>query len=143
MSDKQDRKEIDTVAEFKEKELAVLEELGPLEDLELIDRQITAEKFEFPVVYVGKAFLYYNHRTFPYVADWKRVRYYIHPEYIIILPVKSGTADSFSVYNNNSGVSTVKPGNLVARQPQTGYYKLMKYKDGLAFKRLEPINLPA
>lgn len=143
MSEKQDRKEIDTVAEFKTKEPDVLEELSGLEGLELVDRQIQAEKFRFPVVYVGKAFIYYNHRTLPYVEDWKRARYFINSDYIVILPAKSGTADSFSVYHNGSGISTIKPGNLVARQPQTGYYKLMKYKDGLAFKRLEPINLPA
>lgn len=137
-----DRKEIDTVAEFKAKEPDVLEELSGLEGLELVDKQIQAEKFKFPVTYVGKNFIYYNHRALPYVADWKRVRYYVNTDYIVILPAKSGTADSFSVYHNGSGISTVKPGNLVARQPQQGYYKLMRYKDGLAWKRHEPINPP-
>ena len=131
------------MAEFKAKESAVLEELGPLEDLELIDRQNRAEKFPFPAVYVGKSFIYYNHKAIPYINEWKRARIYIHPEYIVVLPVKSGTADSFSIYHNGrSGASTIKPGNLVARQPQQGYYRLMKYKDGLAWRRHEPINPP-
>lgn len=128
----------------REQQIDVLEELPELDDLELIERVGFSTQLDFPAVCIGKSQIYFNVKATPFLRTWKRVRVYITPEYIVFLPASELDKEAFKIFvgGDKTGMRVGKPVALTARHPQTGTYKLLKYKDGFAVKRYEPINPP-
>ena len=98
-------------------------------------------KYGFPTVHVMPDCIYFNSCASPYVP--KAIRWFSTAEYIIGLPANAEKG-SFKVSNCPSTKDTKRtsfPVSLREKRVRCGVYKLYKYKDGVAFKRYEPIEI--
>lgn len=116
-----------------------------LDDLEVIEKLCNKTLFPYPVVHASKDFLMFNTLSAEYLPSNLWIKWFVSSEYIIGLPASALDKDAFKMSKTHGGKSK----GYTARFPlamskergvREGFYKLYKYKDGIAFKRYEPIQ---
>ena len=117
-----------------------------LDELEEIQKLASFSHFDFPAIYFS-SIVFFNKASKPFVKEIEAIKWFVTSEYVIFLPAKRGERNSFLITTcgRNSGEKY-----YIARFPSVlrdekklkcGVYKLMKYKNGFAFKRYEPIEV--
>lgn len=114
-------------------------------ELELIEKGTIAEKFNFPVIYFGKDTCYFNSSARVQLSIPCRIKWFVSTEYVLALPATENDKNAYKMhlahtkgYGGTVGTFPHKLAN--EKKLKSGYYKLLKYKDGFAFKRYEPID---
>lgn len=115
---------------------------------ELLDGILVEEEFEeisrfnnlypYPVVYIGNTYLSFNIASHPVIDRFKAVRYYVSTNLVAMLPCNKGAVNSFAI---NVRKPLAIPVQLKEKKIRPGWYKLYRYKDGVAIKRYDPIKL--
>lgn len=117
----------------------LLLDIGELEEI----KKITSfQKWDFPVVYFGNSHVYFNKISDRFLAG-NAVRWFASSEYIVGLPAKDNSNNAFTLRKNKTtGVTYTAFPSVLRKEKklQDGHYKLLKYKDGFAFKRYEQIT---
>ena len=115
-----------------------------LNDLEVIERLNNQTVFPFPVVHASKSMLIFNSLAEEHLPTSAWIKWFASTEYIVGMPAKPSERNAFKI-----AYPTARRHCLTARFPDAmakdrglkeGYYKLFKYKDGIAFKRYEPLQ---
>ena len=107
------------------------------EEFEKVVRHSTA--YRDPVVNVGYTTFYFNQSAAAIIP--KFIKWLTTPEYIIGLPTTEDDKNAYSGNNRSEGgVTAAIPAMIKAKKPKKGVYKVMKFRDGFAFKRYEPIE---
>lgn len=114
----------------------LVEDLSTEEEFEEVCRG--AHKYPFPAINVDERFFTFNEASWPLVKEYKAVRYYLSKNLVAMMPCRKGSVNSF-VFKIKSGMTI--PTALQEYKIRPGWYKLYRYKDGVAFKRYEPIEL--
>ena len=123
-----------------------IEELELSSDIELEEIEKLLNKqpyFRFPAISLGDRWVSMNRHAIDsgIVPDF--IKWFVTTDYVIGLPGKQNEPNAFKVSKRSDS-------NLVAFFPtvlkrekklKPGVYKLMKYKNGFAFKRYEPVDL--
>lgn len=113
-----------------------------LGELEAIEKNISL--FTYPVVHFG-ALVTFNARAGKAGIIGEAIKWFVTPEYVIGLKAKKCSENAYAVRKNAANFncsSAAFPVKLKEEKKlQSGYYKLLKYKDGFAFKRYEPIEM--
>lgn len=109
-------------------------------ELDLIKNGLV--KLDFPAIYVGESVICFNREATRYVPDY--IYWYSSSEYIIGIPANKKNKYSFKVRSDSR--SAAKRACFPVRMKKekrvkSGYYKLYKYKNGIAFKRYEPLEI--
>lgn len=116
-----------------------------LDDLEVIERLNNQTAFPFPVVHASKSMLIFNALAEKYLPASAWIKWFASTEYIVGMPAKPSERNAFKISPPNK-----KKRCVCARFPDAmakdrglkeGYYKLFKYKDGIAFKRYESLEV--
>lgn len=116
-----------------------------LDELEVIEKLNNSTMFPFPVVHASKEMLIFNSLSEKYLPSSAWIKWFASTDYIIGIPAKQSDRNAFKIAYPNK-----KRRCLTARFPDAmskdrglkeGYYKLYKYKDGIAFKRYEPLQV--
>lgn len=116
-----------------------------LGDLEVIERLNNTTVFPFPVVHASKEMLIFNSLAEEHLPASAWIKWFASTEYIVGVPASPSERNAFKIAYPNK-----KRRCLTARFPDAmskdrglkeGYYKLYKYKDGIAFKRYEPLQV--
>lgn len=116
-----------------------------LNDLEAIERLNNVTVFPFPVVHASKQMLIFNSLSEKYLPASAWIKWFVSAEYIVGVPASPSERNAFKISYPNK-----RRRCLTARFPEAmakdrglkeGYYKLYKYKDGIAFKRYEPLQV--
>lgn len=115
-------------------------------ELELIEKGNIAEKFDFPVIYFGKDACYFNKSAKRQLSIPRSINWFVSSEYVLALPAPENSKNAYRISTLNSkghgGTLGTFPHRLAnEKKLKQGYYKLLKYKDGFAFKRYEQIVL--
>ena len=115
-------------------------------ELELIEKGTIAEKFDFPVIYFGKETCYFNKRAYEQLRIPRSINWFVSPEYVLALPAPENSKNAYkinvvSTKSNSCRLGTFPHKLANEKKLRPGYYKLLKYKDGFAFKRYEQIEL--
>lgn len=113
------------------------------EELEAIEKINVAEKFKFPVIYFGKAASFNGSAVDSGIVP-NYINWFVSTDYVIGLPADSKDKKAFKTHKSTTGSKSIV-GAFPARlrdekKLKPGYYKLLKYKNGFAFKRYEPID---
>lgn len=111
-------------------------EINP-EELEIIENRMAV--FDFPAIHLGKQHIYFNAKAFPYIPEY--IKWYASPEYIIGLPAIGKSKYSFKtrITSEFTRATTFPIRMKKEKCVKSGFYKLYKYKNGIAFKRYEQI----
>lgn len=119
-------------------ELRIDFELGDLEEIE----KLYGSKFKYPVVHIGNSAVF-NARAERAGIVGEAVKWFVTPEYVIGIPAKKNSTNAFSAYKTNYNGASVRFPSMLRDEKKvaTGYYKLLKYKNGFAFKRYEPLEV--
>lgn len=116
-----------------------------LDDLEIIERLNNTIAFPFPVVRASKQMLIFNSLSKKYLPASAWIKWFASTEYIVGVPASPSERNAFKVsYHNQSkhcACSRLPQAMSKDRGLKEGYYKLYKYKDGIAFKRYEPLQV--
>lgn len=116
-----------------------------INDLEVIERLNNTTAFPFPVVHASKEMLIFNSLSEKYLPASAWIKWFASTEYIVGVPASPSERNAFKITYPNK-----RRRCLTARFPDAmskdrglkeGYYKLYKYKDGIAFKRYEPLQV--
>lgn len=113
------------------------------EELEEIKRSGFVDRFPFPAVTIHGTTIYFNRFCTSLLGQV--VRWYMTGDYVIGLPPQKGdaTVDVFAIrfHGPGKGARTTFPMAMRSgKRVREGAYKVYKYKDGLAFKRHEPLE---
>lgn len=119
-----------------------MEELDfDLGELEAIEKQIG--NFPYPVVHFGST-VYFNTKTRSILGNASKIRWFTTPEYVVCLPTEANDTKGFTLLHYKNGRLGLFGAFPVAlrndKKLSEGFYKLFKYKNGVAFKRYEPIT---
>lgn len=112
-----------------------------LDELELIEKRLNT--FSFPVAHFGKG-VYFNIPSLAVLGGVKYVRWYATTEYVICLPTSESDPLAFSLCtaHNSAGLLGRFPAMLAHdKKLKPGNYRLLKYKNGVAFKRYEQLSV--
>ena len=115
-----------------------MEVLADVGEVEVVKKH---GRLPFPAVTLGDRMVYFNARAAKLMTGWTRVSIGITPEYIVILPA-TGENHSIPLQKHKPNPQLVPPVALTSRQPQRGTYKLLRYKDGFAFRRDGLVDTP-
>ena len=116
-----------------------------LDELEVIERPNNQTTFPFPVVHASKQMLIFNSMSEKYLPASSWIKWFASTNYIVGIPANPTDRNAFKIAYPNK-----RRRCLTARFPDAmskdrglkeGYYKLYKYKDGIAFKRYEPLQV--
>lgn len=103
-------------------------------------------KYSYPVLQFGKHCIYYNSACSK-IFNPTHIKFKLSPEYLVILPAKANEQNAFVLHHiNGSGKAerSTYPANIRNRKAiKYGWYKCYRYKDGLAIKRYEPLEVSA
>ena len=118
-----------------------------LDDSELLDIIPCANrKYSFPVITVTEHNLYYNSRC-ELLMNYDRIKFQLASNYLIIMPAALTDKKSFSLwkpYNGCGGLISTMPTDLLCRKAiKPGVYRVYKYKNGIAIKRYDPLEVAA
>lgn len=118
------------------------EEIELNEDLELVEK-LVGRSVGYPAVTVSNKSnqMYFNKHAWALLP--KHVKWLTTTDYVIALPADEKDRNAFSVRREPEclGAQTFFPVALrKEKKIKDGTYKLYKYKDGVAFKRYEPIG---
>lgn len=113
------------------------------EKLEERKRRGFVDRFPFPAVTVHGTSIYFNRFCTSLLG--KAIRWYLTGDYVIGLPPQKGdtTVDVFAIrfQGPGKGARTTFPIAMRSgKRVREGAYKVYKYKNGLAFKRHEPLE---
>ena len=112
--------------------------------MEEVEKNFLA-KLNFPCAYFGKKQVSFNTLCSPVIKHMEAIRWYATGEYIIGLPASRSDKNSFYVRRNTrskNNYATTFPASLrITKRIGEGYYKVYKYKDGIAIKRFEAIEI--
>lgn len=122
---------------------------SPIEMMEEIELDSVPEvvvrglrNYAFPAVTVyGMGSFYFNKAAAPLLVS-PNVRIATTSEYVIFIPAPKNAEESFAVsrMRSNNGRHVRIPTSLRDKKFKVGTYRLYKYKDGLCFKRYEPLE---
>jgi hypothetical protein len=119
-------------------ELKIEFDLGELEEIE----KTFGSKFSYPVVHFGRTVVF-NREADKAGLVGEAIRWFVATDYIVGLPAKRDSENAFSLKPTKRDCKSKFACFPVAlfreKKVAPGYYKLLKYKDGFAFKRYEPI----
>jgi len=122
-------------------ELKIDFDLGELEEIE----KTFGRKFSYPAVHFGRSVVFNGEAEKAGLIGGEAIRWFVATDYIIGLPAKRDSENAFSLrLTGRKGKSkgTSFPIALLREKKLTpGYYKLLKYKNGFAFKRYEPLEV--
>lgn len=116
-----------------------------LDELEEVKKLSCESQFDYPVVYVGSV-LYFNKASSVFMNGVQAIKWFVTPEYVVGIPARKGTHNSFLITktDNKSGGSIYYARFPVSlreeKKLKQGIYKLLKCKNGFAFRRYEPIE---
>ena len=110
----------------------VLDDVG---EFELLSKE--EMRFQFPMVSVSRGSIYFNGYASQIVPEY--VNWFATTEYIIGLPAKEDDKSAYKVNHHSNGATSTIPYRLKQKKLKSGKYAVMKYKDGFAFKRYEPL----
>lgn len=117
-----------------------LEELVIDEKLEELIKG--ANRFSFPTVTLSTT-VYFNIAADPFIPDY--IKWSVTPNYVVITPAKKSDLNSYPTRKSRSGgagKATTAPATLTKeKRVKDGTYRLYKYKNGLAFKRYESLEV--
>lgn len=110
-------------------------------------------KFDFPAVSVTtgrSAYFYFNAAAKPLFEKFDKIKFFTTPEYVIFADGKGDWKNTFSVQERRPRLSDKSfsyykatiPAAMKEKKLQPGCYKLYKCKQGFAFKRYEPLEVP-
>lgn len=113
--------------------------LGELEEIEK-----NVSYFSYPVVHFGRL-VTFNARAGKAGIVGEAIKWFVTPEYVVGLKAKKHSANAYAVRKNDGSLNCLNstfPAQLKEEKKLIpGYYKLLKCKDGFAFKRYEPIEM--
>lgn len=115
-----------------------------LDELEEVEKLFRSERFNFPVLKVCNGFCYFNKQSAPLLGD--AIKWYTSTEYVIGLPGKRDDYNSFALQRKNGKrglriLSAAFPVQLAKeKKVQPGYYRLLRFRNGFAFKRYAPFD---
>ena len=119
-------------------------DFAELEDLEEIQNCLC--RFNFPVVRLGNTRAIFNKHCAPLMKD--SVRWFVSSDYVIGVPAPRGGRNTFNVrlHFGKDGQQTFADAHFPAmlrkeKKVAAGYYKILKFRDGFAFKRYEPMTV--
>lgn len=110
-------------------------------EIELIGKATSGNRFPFPVVTVGGSYIYFNQQAAEMIPE--RIRWAVTPEYVIILAANKGDKDAFKARTQCSGIGKQAAFPAILKRDkklQPGNYRLYKCNGGCAFKRYEPME---
>lgn len=117
--------------------------VAELSELEEVQNRL--RKFKFPVVHIGTR-VSFNRYCEPFLKD--AIRWFVSTEYVIGVPAPRSGKNTFGVFvcfNEGGSLTQAYTHFPIAlrteKKIKKGYYKLLKFKDGFAFKRYEPITV--
>lgn len=124
-------------------------EYSGIEEVSISEEPVIAEREQrqlpFPAItYRDKDILYFNTKTNPHLkSDY--IRFAITSEYIIMLPVSADATDAYKIskMSHGSGKFVRVPVDVRNKKIKVGVYRLYKFRDGLCFKRYEPLGKEA
>ena len=115
-----------------------------LHEMEEVEKKFLA-RIDFPCAYFGKQQISFNTLCSPVIEHMEAIRRYATGEYIIGLPASRSDKNSFYVRQNTrskNNYSTTVPASLrITKRIGEGYFRVYKYKDGIAIKRFEAIEI--
>lgn len=112
-----------------------------LDELEEIQKLANFSHFDFPAIYFS-SIVFFNKASKPFVKEIEAIKWFVTSEYVIFLPAKKGERNSFLITTNEKYYYARFPSMLRdEKKLKCGVYKLLKYKNGFAFKRYEPIEV--
>ena len=119
-----------------------------LTDKQIYDMEVVAKnlwsRYNYPVAFFGKRQITFNTRCAHALKDIRAVQWFATGDYIIGLPAREDDPNAFYVRKNKMSncYATALPASFISskRIQQGCYYKVFKYRDGIAFKRFEPID---
>ena len=115
-----------------------------LHEMEEVELKFLA-RIDFPFAYFGKQQISFNTLCSPVIEHMEAIRWYATGEYIIGLPASRSDKNSFYVRQNTrskNNYSTTVPASLrITKRIGEGYFRVYKYKDGIAIKRFEAIEI--
>lgn len=122
------------------------EAFSRIEEIDIEDDLVKAKRrfrtFPFPAVsYADNEHLIFNMFAAEHLkAD--HVEISVSSDYVVLLPAKEGSVNSFKVTACNRGGSKMirVPIELKARKLAPGVRRLYKYKDGVCFKRFMTVD---
>jgi len=113
------------------------------DDAELEEVEKMRLEYPFPAITIGSCTVYISTLAHKILNDTGYIKYFLTPEYVIVLPATKTEKNAFKVteykkaHSRGSAIPAfIKNQKKVAK----GTYKCLKYKDGLAFKRYEPVE---
>lgn len=112
-----------------------------IDELEAIEKYERA--FGFPSVYMGTDHAYFNTYASRHLRGVEAVCWFTTSEFVVFFPTTKDDPRGYSLRpNNGSSLATRFPSALRgSKKLKSGAYKLLKYKNGFAFKRYEPLPI--
>ena len=127
------------MADFLDLEEIVIDDDSAFEDVEF-----RICKYPFPALYYGESNIYFNRKTTDIFRP-KKIKFRLSTEYLIVLPAENDEQNAFSVWDSTNKTDTLVstlPASLKNRRAlKRGTYKCYRYKNGLAIKRYEPLEV--
>ena len=118
------------------------------DDFEEIERRRAQNIYKFPTVGVYGTTLGFNIAAYPLLDGWTHICFYTTPEYVIMTKASKNERNAFALRRYFARESTgycnqnvTIPADLKEKKLRHGVYKLYKCKQGLAFKRYEPLEV--
>ena len=127
------------------KDFLELEELQGIDESEFEDIEVRIGRFPFPVICFSRGQnIYYNY-ALTKIFHPERIKFKLSTEYLLALPAKKDAPDSFSLWRSAAAtktmVSTYPAALESTRAIKDGFYKCYRYKNGLAIKRYEQLEV--
>ena len=101
-------------------------------------------KYPYPVLQFGTQYIYFN-APCTNIFDPTHVKFQLSSEYLVILP-SNGSERNAYVFQHPKNFKESRrvtfPASIKGRKAvKCGWYKCYRYKDGLAIKRYEPLEV--
>lgn len=113
--------------------------------------KIRIVKFDYPIITLtrGESYFFVNAAAKQLFDQFNGIKFFTTPEYVIFADAKGEMKNAFTLkkrgakqkYKNYSYYAVAYPAALKEKKLKPGYYKLYKCKQGLAFKRYEPLGV--
>ena len=101
------------------------------------------ERYKFPAVCVDPEYkrLYFNPFAAPILDKWTGYKFLTSTSIIAIVPANIADPEGASMTHCKRTRRTLNlPVGLAGKMIAPGWYRLYKYRDGVAFKRYEPLG---